>query len=271
MLLATAMTADAQPRRERASFSLNSEAKADLDGESGDSLALSEVEVSVGYPILRRPDGTLTLGLRYIRSDFDISSARITDFDAVAVNVPLRYTYRGMTNWTWMASLSPGLHTDFDGITSDDIRAAALLIGTRTMSPEWSLSGGLVYNQDFGRSRVFPAIGALWQPDARWRIEALMPRPRVVYSPTESVDAYWLIEPSGDSWNIRLPEGSRNVGLGQWRTGLGLDVRLGRGLALFVQAGWVFDRELEIRDGRDKVDSLDIDDTWSVRAGLRFL
>jgi len=264
-----AATAHAQQRRERAGVSATIEARADLDGQPGETLSLSEWEVSSGYPVLRRNESTLVLGVRYVRSEFDIESSRIDGFTAHALNVPLRYSYRGMTNWLWLASLGPGLHTDFDGVTADDLRATALLIGTRTLSPSLSVSGGLVYNQDFGRSRVFPAIGAVWKPDETWRVEALMPRPRVVYTPSSRLDLYGVIEPSGDSWNVRLDGETRNVGLEEWRAGAGVEWRITGTLALFAQAGWVFDREIEIRERRDKLDGIGIDDTWYARAGLK--
>lgn len=269
-LLTAATLAHAQSReRGSASFVLDSES--DLEGAAGDSIAIRESEFSTGVPVSRGPRHSFSVGLRWTRYAFEVESADFDDTVVNSVRAPLRFNYRGFTNWVVLASLTPGLSTDFDGVNGDDLVLGAMLLGNYRWSETLTLSAGAGYSQAFGTSRGFPALGLTWQAADILRVELVFPRPRIVVTPTPDLDLFALVEPAGDKWNIRDEGRSRDLALEEYRCGLGFEWRFHPNLAWVTMAGGTVNRQLDLRDGDERIFRKDIDDGWFVRTGLRFL
>lgn len=268
VFLFSVMSASAQPR-DRSSFYYLYEDSASLD--SGGRLALRETEFRTGYPVWKEPGRVVSLGLRWTQYDFLSSAPPVEDFTAHSLRFPLTAVWPRDAGWSWMANVAPAIRSDFESMTSDDLGISAMVIGTYPWRPELRLSAGAVYGQDFGRSRLFPALGASWTPTPEWQVDLLFPRPRVTYKATPSLTFIAGMEPGGDQWNIDLAGDERDLALSEYRAGLGVEWQFARHFALVAHAGHVFGRELEIRDGRRKESETDIDDTWFARIGLRFL
>lgn len=269
LICAAAGPAPAQ-QRERGSASMVVEGDAGMEGAAGDSVAIRESELTTGVPVSRSPHHTLMAGLRWTRYVFEVDSADLDDTTTHSVRLPLRLNYRGLTNWVVLASLTPGLSTDFDGVNSEDLVLGALLLGNYRWSESLTLSAGGGYSQAFGTSRGFPAFGLTWQAHEALRLEIGYPRPRIVYSPRPAFDVFALIEPAGEKWNIRADGEARDLAREEFRSGLGFEWRIHPNLAWVTMAGSAFNRQLDLRDGRERVFRKDIDDTWFVRTGLSF-
>lgn len=260
-------TASAQSRDRSAAWALMD---ADADVEGGGSVAIRETELSTAYPVWRDTERTVTLGLRWTRHAFDFERSDFGDLTAHAIRVPMRLHYRGYSNWTLMAAFTPGLGTDLERLTKEDVTLGVLLLGHYRWSERLTLTAGAVYNQAFGESRAFPAAGLTWQVADALRVEATFPRPRVVYHAAPRLDVYALFEPSGDQWNLRTGEGDRDLALEQYRAGVGIDWGFSDRVNLVVAAGSVFGRNLEWELDGDTLDRRDLDSAWFVRAGLSF-
>lgn len=257
-------------QRDRASASVLWDGRAALEGSPGDRIAIQETELSTAYPVLRRTNLTVLAGVRWTRYAFDVDAADFDDLTTHSVRLPLRLNYRGLPGWTLLASATPGLSTDFDGVNSDDLVMGALFLANRPLSPSLTLSAGAGYSQAFGTSRGFPALGATWQPREDFRVELIFPRPRVLYTAAPSLDLFAVFEPGGDQWNIRDQGRSRDLALEEYRAGVGFEWRRGSRLALVALAGAALERQLDLRDDGTRVFRRDIDDTWFLRAGLVF-
>lgn len=271
MLLICSAAAEAPAQqRERGSASIVLDGDADLEGEAGDSVSIRESELSTGVPVSRGPHHSLVAGLRWTRYVFEVDSADLDDTTTHSVRLPLRFNYRGFSNWVVLASLTPGLSTDFKGVNSEDVVLGGLLLGNYRWSESLTLSAGGGYSQAFGTSRGFPAFGLTWQACDALRLEIGYPRPRIVYTPRPDLDIYALIEPAGEKWNIRADGQARDLAREEYRSGLGFEWRIHPNLAWVTMAGAAFNRQLDLRDGRERVFRKDIDDTWFVRTGLSF-
>lgn len=252
---------------ERLAYSFTYEDSAGLEG--GGDLTLRETELRTGLPPLWRDEThMLTLGLRWTQYDFLSSGETFKDFTAQSIRLPLRGAITRSNDWSWAVILTPALRSDFDGVTSDDIGFNGLVLATYPWSPAWNFSAGLVYGQNFGRSQFFPALGAVWKPDPVWQVDLLFPRPRVAYTATSNLTIQAGVEPGGDEWNINFNGESRDLALTEYKAGAGFEYKLARNLFVAVHAGYVFNRKLEVRDGRRREMENDIADTGFARIGL---
>ncbi len=256
----------AAQRRERAGFSYTHEDRAGLSG--GGELTLRETEFRSGYPVWRGAGRTLVPGVRWTQYEFDAPAGTAGDTTVYSLRFPIRFAQSSSNGWSGFLLLTPALRTDFESVTGDDLGFNGLAIATRPLNARWSLSGGIVLGQDFGRTRIFPALGATWRPDDAWTVELLFPRPLVRRRAGDRFAWSLSIEPGGDQWNVERPEGNRDLALSEYRAGLGVEWRARPRLLVFAQAGFVFNRELELRDGRRKESDAEVDDTGFVRMGL---
>ena len=268
VIFSSALIAQAQPPRDRATVSYLYEGKASVD--SGGHLTLRETEVRTGYPVWREPDRVISLGVRWTRYDFLSTEPAISDFTAHSLRFPVTAVWPRGEGWSWMTMIAPALRSDFESLTSDDLGISAMAIATHPWRPGLRVSAGAVYSQDFGRSRLFPALGAQWMPSADLTVDLMFPRPRLTYKATPTLTVAAGLEPGGDQWNIDLDGDSRDLALSEYRAGVGAEWQAARRFALILQAGHVFGRDLELRDGRRKISETDVDDTWFARVGLRF-
>lgn len=266
--LLTALTAAAQPPRERSALIYTYEGGASIEG--GGRLVLRETELRTGYPLVRSEEFVGTIGLRWTRYDFLASGEGLEDFTAHSLRLPLRGVWPRKENWTWMAMVAPAIRSDLESVTSDDFGLSAMALGTYPWRTNWRVSAGAVYSQDFGRSRVFPAVGATWLPSDAWTIDLLFPRPRVAYRVNESLALGVGMEPGGDQWNVDLDGVVRDVALKEYRVGAGFEWAPVRNLAIQGQFGAVIGRELDLRGGGLPRDERDLGDTWYARLGLVF-
>lgn len=257
-------------QRERASASALWDGRSAIEGNPDDRIAIQETELSTSHPVLRRTNLTALAVVRWTRYAFDVDAKDFDDLTTHSVRLPLRLTYRGLPEWTLIASVTPGLSTDFDGVTTDDLVVGALFLANRRWSESLTLSAGAGYSQAFGASRGFPALGATWEPREDVRIELIFPRPRILYTAAPSLDLFAVFEPGGDQWNIRDEGRTRDLALEEYRAGLGLEWRHGSRLALVALAGAALQRQLDLREDGTRVFRRDIDDTWFLRAGLVF-
>ncbi len=253
--------------RERVAYSYTYEGAAQL--EDGGEVSLRETELRTGLPPLWRDDTRmLTLGLRWTQYAFLSNDPAVEDFTAHSIRFPIRAAITSTNDWSWAVILTPAIRSDFDGFSTDDLGFNGLVLATYPWRPAWKVSAGMVYGQNFGKSQFFPALGAVWTPSPAWQVDLMFPRPRVAYVASSNLTLNATVEPGGDEWNINFQGDSRDLGLEEYRAGVGADWKLARNLFLALQGGYVFARNLEVRDGRDREFERDLGDTWFARVGL---
>lgn len=210
----------------------------------------------------------LTLGLRWTQYDFLSNDPAVEDFTAHSIRFPIRGALTRSNDWSWAVILTPAIRSDFDGFSTDDLGFNGLALATYPWHPEWKVSVGLVYGQNFGKSQFFPALGAVWAPNPAWQVDLMFPRPRVAYTASSNLTLNATVEPGGDQWNISFQGNSRDLALEEYRAGVGADWKLARNLFVTLQGGYVFARSLEVRDGRDREFDRNLGDSWFARVGL---
>jgi hypothetical protein len=165
-----------------------------------------------------------------------------------------------------------GVYTDFDTLNSDSLRLQGLGLGTARLTPALTLKLGVVY-LDRNDIKLLPAGGLLWTPTPQVRFDFFFPQPKLAaYLTTVGrYEVWWYVagEYGGGAWTVERTDGtSDRIDINDIRVSAGLEWTGPRGLMGFVEAGFVFKRQVIYVVDPD--DTFNPDDSWMVRAGVAF-
>jgi len=168
-------------------------------------------------------------------------------------------------------SFRPTISTDFHQSSSDMFRFPARALALVTLSQQWTLVAGAIY-YDRRTVNLLPALGLTWMPNEDTRFELVFPRPKLAQRLPQwgNTDLWWYVagEIGGGQWAIER-DASHVRDLFDYydlRLVLGLDLQSYQGPRGYVEAGYVFNREIDLRtSGIFKPD-----DTLMIRTGLRY-
>lgn len=187
-------------------------------------------------------------GLAYERFDFGNTSAPVpVHLQSMAALIGVDYMHGSDVGA--FIQLRPGFYTEEHlGIASFDI---PITLGRVFVLQEDRLFLFVGATAAFlrGEYPVLPIAGLVWRPNDRWNLYAVLPEPRIVYSPNKSVDLWVGGQLVGSSFrtdhhdNIepRKLSGTQ-VDYTEYRAGLGVDMHCGSAVSLGVSGGYVFQR-----------------------------
>lgn len=174
--------------------------------------------------------------------------------------------------WSVQLGFNPAIASDFSrSLTSKAWNLDGRGILFYRYSPELMLALGAAY-WDRVHDRVIPYAGAVWTPGDRWEFRLLFPQSRISYFLCNHDGfAKWLYvsgEYHVEAYEIALePAGGREqIELEDWRLMFGMRMEQW-GVAMFVEGGWVFGRDVEFANGAP---GFDITSGFLGRIGLRF-
>lgn len=165
-----------------------------------------------------------------------------------------------------------GVYSDFDTMNTDSLRLQGVLLGRARLTPTLTAKLGAMY-LDRNKVKILPAGGFVWQPSSQVRFDILFPNPKLTQYVTTvgTAELWWYVagEYGGGAWTIeRADDSSDRIDINDIRVMLGLEWTGQRGFGGFVEAGFVFEREVIYVV--DPSDSFDPDDTFMLRAGISF-
>jgi len=167
-------------------------------------------------------------------------------------DVGVDFMWRKQFNDRWgsMVAVRPAMASDFQ-TSQDALRITGRALATWQWVPErLSLLFGVVY-LDRNDLPVLPGVGLIWTPTPDWRLDLIFPRPklarRLVFLPRQREDWVYLGGSlGGRTWAVeRQPGVTDQLTLRDYRLYLGWERIVEGGGGLFVEAGYVFGRELE--------------------------
>ncbi len=168
---------------------------------------------------------------------------------------------------------SAGVYSDFDATNFDSVRFQGTGLFVLGLTPTMALKGGVTY-LDRVETKLLPAGGVLWRPNPQTRFDVYFPKPKLAQYLTTigNTDVWWYLngEYGGGSWTVsRLGAGAdRRVDINDIRAGGGFEWTCQTGLRGFVEAAYVFNRELVFASG--PISQLDLEDTFMLRGGLTY-
>lgn len=222
--------------------------------------------VRVGYPPHRFAKSGALLGGNFtyenLRFSYRNETAEIGDRVDTVHGLQWNGFFRhplGGEKWALQSFFTAGIHSDFENVTSRSLRFQGGALWQRTVA-YGSYSIGVVALDDFGRTRVFPGVGAEWNIDKRQKITIRAPVETAYTYTTETWTAGVAAGASGGGFRIgeKGPYQNSNLNYSIVTIGPTLEWRLSRRLKLEAEAGTTLYHTLEFRDGRHQVADFDL-------------
>jgi hypothetical protein len=152
--------------------------------------------------------------------------------------------------------------SDFDGNARKGIQYPGHGVGYLTVRPELDLVFGVDY-LDRADIKLLPVAGLIWKPNPETRFELVFPRPRAIFQLNETYRLYFYGELGGGTWAILRPTlGNDLATYRDLRACIGLESVDKDGRQWAIEAGYLFDRELEYTSG---IGNMPLNDTLMVR------
>ncbi len=155
--------------------------------------------------------------------------------------------------WLIRAEIQPGIYSDFEDITFDDVNALFILGGTYIVNPDLQWFFGVSVDPR-RRLPVFPGAGVRWKFHRQWTLMALFPKPRLEYAPTDQWTLFVGGEAKGGTYTVSETLGTRNglpslnndpVEYVEFRTGGGVSYKFSPALTAEIEGGYVPYRKWE--------------------------
>jgi Domain of unknown function (DUF6268) len=181
------------------------------------------------------------------------------------LSVALEVEYRFSPQFSVRGMISPGLYTDFNGVTGHAFRLPAQVVGAYALTSQWTIVGGVMYTAQPSLS-VLPVAGAIWTPADEWRLELTFPRLRVMRHFPDGLNIYGVFGLQGETYAIRADGANDLMQYRDVRLGLGAEWNTPIGLHIFVEAGAALFRRLEVENQA----SSNIDSGLYLRVGGRY-
>lgn len=230
------------------------------DDEKSASYNLYSTKLSFNLPIPINDTITIDTGIGWGYYFFD--GVRSTDpipKKLQYINIKIGMSYTINPNWKAVINVTPGIYSDFNGVTDDDIRAGVFLGAVYVASPKFMAFFGLNIDP-MSDIPVFPIIGIRWQFAEDWLLDSFGGgTPKIEYSIIKhKLNTYLGLHMSGGTFRVAKNFGSKrsseyedfdNTWLSYREFGVGAGFN-GR-LFLFkwdVQAGYMFYRTFKYED-----------------------
>jgi hypothetical protein len=174
--------------------------------------------------------------------------------------------------WQFEVGFNPAIATDFDDVSSDAWLFDGHAVAFYRTSPQFMWAIGAAY-WDRVDNIILPYAGVVWTPNDYWEFRLLFPKPRITWFagapmgvPTwlyvageYHVEAYEVnVDPINQSTRVQI-EDIRVLG--------GARAEFGA-VTGFLEAGWVFNRDVDFDAGFGT--DFEIDNGFIARAGFRY-
>ena len=200
----------------------------------------------------------LRAGVAYNRFDFGESGAPVPDQLQSLAGI-VGFDYMVGNDVGAFLQVRPGFYT-VDNFDSDTFDAPI------TLARIWILQDEKLYlftgvNVAFlrGEYPVLPLVGLIWYPCDQWKIYAVVPEPRIVYSPNERLGIWVGGQLTGGSFRTphsdtifpRRLSGAQ-LDYSEYRAGAGFDFHLTHAATLSIAGGYAIERRFNFeRAGTD--------------------
>lgn len=233
-------------------------APADISRGTANLGEMDAVEFSLRYSARFQVNESYSysIGLDYERWGFGLAPGLQVPNTLQGVSLVFGNRWKFADKWAVAVSARPGLYSDFDEITGDDVSVPVSVVFSYDVNPKLQLMFGA--NFQSGRDiPVLPAIGAVWKPDDKWTVSLILPRPSVSYAFDDKLSVFAGGELTGgaytvgDNFGTRVGDPSLNgerLTYREIRAGGGVRYDFSKKLRLEVEGGWVIDRRFVYDD-----------------------
>lgn len=242
---------------------------APTESDTGNEIVQHESAAKASFDVV--PFGAsgwgLSAGGTYQMNAWDFDDPAVPDVQLYKIAASFKATVFASQRFGCIATVEPGLHTDFDNVGSDDVRVEGSLLGLWIASPTLKVIAGLAYADDLGKAQVIPVGGVIWDPTDRLHVEAVFPSLTTTYAFATEWRARAAVMAAGGEWNwtFSQPTGDVEIDaqLKAYRAETGIDHLIATNCWLTLKAGYEFGREITFKraDGLGSDASLDLVDS----------
>jgi hypothetical protein len=155
-------------------------------------------------------------------------------------------------------AVAPSIFSDFNNMSSQAFRVTGRGVGLYTLNDRWQIAGGVAY-LGWATLPIIPVGGLIWTPNEDWRMEAIVPRPRLLQRFFDGMHADWWCyvagEVGGNSYAIKRASGlDDEATYRDYRFQLGLERRGDTGTYRRFEVGYVFGRSITYQSGTPSFD-----------------
>lgn len=220
------------------------------DGSFGDQYSIQN-SFSYAHRILLNGHLYLRLGIDYSRFDFGSTGAPVPGhLQSVAAVIGVDYMHNNDVGA--FIQVRPGIYTESDF-------GSAAFDAPITLGRIWVLQPDRVYlftgvNAAFlrGQFPVLPLVGLIWMPHEQWKVMAILPEPRVIYSPGDKIKFWAGGQLAGGSFrtdrdNTITPAklNGAQVDYAEYRVGGGFIYSPAENLSIDLGGGYVIQRQFD--------------------------
>ncbi len=249
-----------------------------LGEASGVEIGSYDVSVQIPtYPFFGPPPPFLNAGFSY--TNLSAPTALGLPTDLYDYSLGFSWIRPLSDQWTLRLMFSTALATDGQNNSSDAWQFRGGAFAMYQPNQQWTWLVGAIA---LGRSDLpaVPAVGAIWQPNAGWKFDLIMPKPKIAMMLVDNGPrqqwAYVGGGFDGGTWAYQRWDGvDDRITYRDWRVMLGWEsipaavpgVPFTRGRKLAVEIGYSFAREFEFDSGTPDIN---LDHTWLLRASASF-
>jgi len=247
------------------------------EGSEADRLGIqtAETNVTAAFPFFYNPAPMLvTPGFAFNFLDGPDTPPDVAQLPPVLYDAYIDASWKPVIT-TWLSGdlgATVGVFSDFRHVTDDSIRVIARGLAAVHFTSRFAVTFGVVY-LDRNKVKLLPAGGFIWTPNEDTRWEVVFPYPRIEqrWTTIGTTDVWWYVrgEYGGGAWTIDRESdgGADRIDINDIRVASGIEFRGHGGITGYLEAGFVWDREVIYVGGAQPIKP---DDTILVGGGLRF-
>jgi len=242
------------------------------DGEFEDEVEQHEFKIEGVLPVMSADEYgfDLAVGAAYQANVWTFDNNRFDDLDLHKIKVPIAATFQATDEIPVRATLTPGIHSDFEDVDDEDFRLEGSVVGSYRYSEVMKFVLGVGFGEEFGDPEAFPIGGVSWQATDELKVDLFFPKPKISYSIHEDLRLYAAGEPAGGEWNVG--EGDREFDVQQkgYRFGVGVEYQVADDGWLYAMVGGEWGREVSVAVNEEEiVGDQDVDDAVLIQIGFR--
>ncbi|MFM2170197.1 MAG: hypothetical protein RI957_426 [Verrucomicrobiota bacterium] len=155
------------------------------------------------------------------------------------------------TPWSALGFVTPGLGTDFRGISMDDIEFTGLGLINYRIQENLSLAGGVFGRYAADDNMMVPALGFIWKSEP-FIVQLTPPFAVIGWQASERLTFSLSAYPSGGAWDLDDSAVNR-VNINGWQAAASVIYQLSDHLALSLRGGCNISGEVELQDENHRV------------------
>ncbi|MDZ4817058.1 MAG: DUF6268 family outer membrane beta-barrel protein [Verrucomicrobiota bacterium] len=165
--------------------------------------------------------------------------------------------------WQLRMEMHPGLYSDFQDISFDDVNIPATFGASYSMNESLKFLVGISVNPR-REYPVLPGAGVWWKINDKWTLNAVMPKPRIEYHVNDTVTLHAGGEVKGGTYMVADDFGrthgianldSEPIDYWEVRTGAGLTWNVREHVSVGLEGGYMIDRNIEYNNANTRLDT----------------